>query len=184
MIGEGSGIVPDRGMNYLARGTLNTLMNLTDADLTQDTRNLNAQASTNARMSADTPKGLLAGSVVAVGTSGTVVRANVASKGVVGVVVNNAVGYPYDSSSGVGSGKCVYMHGASSVFSTDLYETRDTTGAADVAIAVGDLLYSSQNGLLCNAAQRSGGAGTDPVIGIVLIAPSTTDPFMAVQMRI
>jgi len=182
MIGEGSGIVPDRGMNYLARGTLNTLMNLTDADLTQDTRNLTTQASTNARMSADTPKGLLAGSVVSVGASGTVVRANQGDTDVVGVVVNNAVGYPYESISGVGSGKCVYLHGTSSVFTTDLYETRNEAGNADVAIAVGDRLYCSQNGLLCNASQAT--VGSSPVIGIVLIAPSTTDPFMAVQMRL
>jgi len=167
MIGEGSGIVPDRGMNYLARGTLNTLMNLTDADLTQD----NYTGMTSTRVSADTPKGLLAGSVVSVGpTSGTVVKAVAADYDVVGIVVNNAVGYPYESISGVGSGKCVYLHGASSVFTTDLYET-------NVTWAAGNLVYTSNNGFLTNT-------GGNVIIGVVLIAPSTTDPFMAVQMRI
>lgn len=177
MIGEGSGIVPDRGMNYLARGTLNTLMNLTDAGLTQDNRVGNNQKTKNTRLSADTPKGLLAGSVVSVGASGTVVASAAADTDVVGVVVNNAVGYPYESSSGVGSGKCVYLHGASSVFTTDLYETRNAADNADLAYAAGDRLYPSQNGLLTNE------AGTT-VVGIVLIAPSASDPFMAVQMRI
>ena len=165
MIGEGSGIVPDRGMNVLARGTFNSLMNLTEADLTQD----NYTGKTSTRVSADTPKGLLAGSVVAVGESGTVVKVAAASTDVVGIVLNNAVGYPYESSSGVGSGKCVYLHGASSVFTTDLYET-------NVTWAAGNLVYSSDNGFLTNT-------GTT-VIGVVLIAPSATDPFMAVQMRI
>ena len=176
MIGEGSGIVPDRGMNYLARGTLNTLMNLTEADLTQDTRNLTAQSLACTRMSTDTPKGLLAGSLVSVGASGTVVRASNSDYDVVGVVINNAVGYPYESSSGVGSGKCVYLHGASSVFTTDLYET--THGGGGVW-AAGDPVYSSDNGFLTRHQTSSG-----TLIGIVLIAPSATDPFMAVQMRI
>jgi hypothetical protein len=116
--------------------------------------------------------------VVSVGASGTVVRSAAADTDVVGIVVNNAVGYPYESSSGVGSGKCVYLHGASSVFTTDLYETRNAANSADLAYSAGDLLYASQNGLLTN---QSGG-GT--IVGVVLIAPSTTDPFMAVQMRI
>jgi len=129
---------------------------------------------TSTRVSADTPKGLLAGSVVAVGTvSGTVVKAG-ARTAVVGIVVNNAVGYPYESSSGVGSGKCVYLHGCSSVFTTDLYETAGLTNGAYTA---GDLLYSSVNGFISNVS-----SGT--CIGVLLIAPSTTDPFMAVQMRI
>lgn len=169
MIGEGSGIVPDRGMNILARGTLNTLMNLTEADLTQD--NYTVPHTTCNRVSVDTPKGLLAGSVVAVGNSGEVVKATSRDTDVVGIVVNNAVGYPYESSSGVGSGKCVYLHGSSSVFTTDLYETNVTWNA-------GDLVYSSDNGFLT----RTDGGGT--CIGVVLIAPSATDPFMAVQMRI
>jgi len=90
-------------------------------------------------------------------------------------VVNNAVGYPYESSSGVGSGKCVYLHGASSVFTTDLYET---AGLAGGAWAAGNSVYSSANGFLTN----NNGGGT--LLGVVLIAPSATDPFMAVQMRI
>jgi hypothetical protein len=169
-------------MNYLARGTLNTLMNLTEADLTQDNRVGNTQKTSNTRLSADTPKGLLAGSVVSVGASGTVVASGAADADIVGIVVNNAVGYPYESSSGVGSGKCVYLHGASSVFTTDLYETRNYDNSADLVYSAGDALHASQNGLLTN--ETGGTAGSNLTVGIVLIAPSTTDPFMAVQMRI
>jgi len=178
MIGEASGIVPDRGMNVLSRGNLNTLMNLNEDDLTQDNRPAtNAQAMANTRLSADTPKGLLAGSVVSVGDSGVAVKAAKADYDVIGVVLNNAVGYPFESSSGVASGKCPYLHGASSVFTTDLYETHTEAAAAQTYLA-GDRLYVSPNGLLT---RESGGS---VVVGICLIAPSTSDPFMAVQMRI
>ena len=179
MIGEGSGIVPDRGLNILYRVTLNTLMNLTEDGLTHDNVNANTQSQANTRLGADTPKGILAGSVVQVGaTSGTVVRANGTSKTapVVGVAINNAVGYPFESGSGVGSGKCPYIHGAGTVFTTDLYETV----AADLAPLTynpGDFLFASVNGLLTKETMTL-------VIGVVLIAPSATDPFMTVQMRI
>ncbi|MBD3261452.1 MAG: hypothetical protein GF334_07190 [Candidatus Altiarchaeales archaeon] len=181
MIGEGSGIVPDRGLNILYRVTLNTLMNLTDTDLTQDNTVGNTQKTNNSRLSSDTPKGLLAGSIVKVGTtSGTVVAAD-GSNGeyAVGVVINNAVGYPFESSSGVASGKCPYIHGSGTVFTTDLYETRNADNSADLSFSAADQLYVSQNGLLTNEASTSA-----QVIGVVLIAPSSTDPFMAVQMAI
>jgi len=181
MIGEASGIVPDRGLNILYRVTLNTLMNLTEDGLTQD--NLSTtQAQNNTRLGADTPKGLLAGSVVKVGSVSGTVEAAVGAAGepVVGVIINNAVGYPFESSSGVASGKAPYIHGAGTVFTTDLYET-DQAAAPGTAItyAAGDELYASQNGLLTNEH-----ATADVVVGIVLIAPSASDPFMAVQMRI
>lgn len=178
MIGEASGIVPDRGMNVLSRGNLNTLMNLNEDDLTQNNTVGNPQKTKNTRLSTDTPKGLLAGSVVSVGDSGVAVAATETDTDVIGVVLNNAVGYPFESSSGVASGKCPYLHGASSVFTTDLYETRNAADDDDLTYAAGDLLYASQNGLLTNE------DGTGTIVGVVLIAPSTSDPFMAVQMRI
>jgi len=180
MIGEASGIVPDRGLNILNRVTLNTLMNLTEADLTQDNTTGNAQKVANTRLSSDTPKGVLAGSVVKVGTtSGTVIAATgAASEAAVGIAINNAVGYPFESSSGVASGKCPYLHGAGTVFTTDLYETHNEAAAAQT-YSPGDYLYASQNGLLTKEKDTA-----TEVVGVVLIAPSATDPFMAVQMRI
>ena len=182
MIGEASGIVPDRGMNILYRVTMNTLGKLTDAGLTQANYS-STQQKANTRLSSSTPNGILAGSVVAVGTtSGTIVAAATNTYTIVGIAENNAVGYPYESSSGVGSGKCPYLCGSGSVFATDLYETASTTGVDITATYTpGCLLYASANGLLTNSAD---GAYSTLVVGVCLTAPSTSDPFMVVQMRI
>jgi hypothetical protein len=183
MIGEASGIAPDRGLNILHRVTMNTLMNLTETDLTQaNYNNGNAESVTNTRLSANTPKGLLAGSVVKCSsTAGAVAKAvGGASEGALGVVINNAVGYPFESGSGVASGKCPYLCGSGSVFSTDLYETYRQDGTTALTFAAGNPLYASRNGLLTNYNESS----ANEVIGIVLIAPSASDPFMVVQMRI
>jgi len=185
MIGEASGLAPDRGLNILYRVSMNTLMNLTETDLTQaNFTNGNAETITNTRLSANTPKGLLAGSVVKCSTTaGAVTKAiGAASEGALGIVINNAVGYPFESSSGVASGKCPYLHGSGTVFSTDLYETFLQDGSTALAWAAGDAVCASRNGLLTRYAVNQTSA--NEVIGIVLIAPSTSDPFMVVQMRI
>lgn len=181
MIGEASGIVPDRGLNILYRTTLNTFMNLTDLGLTTDNVNISTQSQANTRLGADTPKGILAGQVLQVGSvDGTVVRAvgTNANGALVGVAINNAVGYPFESSSGVASGKAPYIHGSGTVFATDLYETVAANLGA-LAYSAGDKLYASQNGLLTKETMAN-----TTVVGIVLRAPSTSDPFMVVQMRI
>ena len=192
MIGEASGIVPDRGMNILYRVTMNTLGKLTDAGLTQANYS-STQQKANTRLSSSTPNGILAGSVVAVGTTSGTIVAGIGASGdtntPVGIAENNAVGYPYESSSGVGSGKCPYLCGSGSVFATDLYETADTAGADTTAnYTAGCSLYCSPNGLLTNGKLANGspdstGKGST-VIGVCLTAPSTSDPFMVVQMRI
>lgn len=186
MIGEASGIVPDRGLNILYRVTMNTLMNLDSHGLTHDNYSSDQQVA-NTRLSADTPKGILAGAVVGVGaaTVSGVIRlaANAAATYTpLGIAINNAVGYPYESSSGVGSGKCPYLHGSGTVFATDLYETSNVAGNAVLTYTPGLPLYASANGLLVNA---TGAADTSMgVVGIVLIPPSASDPFMVVQLRI
>jgi hypothetical protein len=191
MVGEGSGIAPDRGLNILNRVTMNTLMNLTDAGLTRDNYGANAQSLANTRLSADTPKGILAGQILTVGTvSGTVVACTgtAATPSIligrpVGVAINNAVGYPFESSSGVASGKAPYLHGTGTVFSTDLYETVALDGTTPIVYAPGARLYASQNGLFSNIASTAVDVAAF-VVGIVLIAPSATDPFMVVQLSI
>lgn len=188
MIGEASGIVPDRGMNILYRVVLNTLGKLTDDGLTKDnyaSAENSTQSAANTRLSSSTPKGILAGMVVSVGsTSGTIVAAN-GSNTPVGIAENSAVGYPYESMSGVGSGKVPYLSGAGAVFATDLYETANAAGAA-ITYSPGDYLYTSENGLLINLTPTAEGIGSpdDTIIGVVLTAPSTSDPFMVVQSRI
>ena len=182
MIGEASGIVPDRGMNILYRVTLNSLGKLTDDGLTHNNYS-STQQTANTRLSASTPKGILAGMVLAVGSvSGTIVMCNQTYEPV-GVAENNAVGYPYESSSGVGSGKVPYLCGSGSCFATDLYETGRASDGADITASYtpGALLYSSTNGLLTNASDTVKGT---VAVGVVLTAPSSSDPFMVVQMRI
>jgi len=178
MIGEGSGIVPDRGLNIMYRVTLNTVMNLTDAGLTAANTCYNPSAS-DVRITSDVPSGILAGQVVMAGTSnGTAVKSDTTGVAL-GIAQNNAVGYSYESMSGAASGKVPYVCGSGSVFSTDVYEVY-TSGSVAQTYAAGDALYASANGLLT----KESGLGDTTIVGIVLVAPSTTDPFMVVQMRI
>ena len=187
MVGEGSGIVPDRGLNILYRVTMNTLMNLTDAGLTRDNYGANARSTANTRLSADTPKGILAGQFVCCSTTagavvactGSNIDASVLIGKPIGVAINNAVGYPYESSSGVGSGKCPYLHGSGTVYSTDLYETYDYLGTTAITYAAGNIVYCSGNGFITNVSDSVG-----YMLGVILIAPTTTDPFMVVQLTL
>jgi len=181
MVGEGSGIVPDRGLNILLRVSMNTILNLTDAGLTATNTCYNPTAA-DVRITSDTPTGVLAGQVVMCGTvNGTALKSD-GTGAPLGVAINNAVGYSYESMSGVGSGKLPYLHGAGSVFSTDLYEVYNSDGATALTYAAGNVLYVSANGNLTN--QASIGALDQTFIGVVIVAPTATDPYMVVQMRI
>ena len=176
MIGESSGIAPDRGLNILYRVTSNSLMNLVDTGLTATNTCYNPTAS-DVRITSDTPNGILAGMVLECGSTNGTVQKFDATGEPVGIAINNAVGYPYESMSGVGSGKVPYIHGSGTVFSTDLYEVY-TSGSVSQVYTAGDKLYSSVNGLIT----RESGLGSGVQIGICVIAPSSTDPFMAVQL--
>lgn len=180
--------LPNAHMNVLYRQTFNTYGQITTAGLTQDNRVGNAQKANNTRLNANTSKGILAGSVVAVAGSGTIGPcAGDASANdlAVGVAVNDAVGNPYESSSAVASERVVYAHGTGTVFNTDIYETKQTDGTAAVTYTAGDRLYASQNGLLTNS------SGMDLVvsayhtkIGQVLQVPTASNPYMTVQMSL
>lgn len=179
--------VPDSHMEVLYRQTFNTIGKITSAGLTQDNRVGNDQKANNTRLNANTNKGILAGSVVAVAGDGEIGpcagdSSSVADKAV-GVAINDALGNAYESSSAVASERVVYLHGTGSVFRTDIYETKATDGTAAVTYTAGDFVYASQNGLLTNV---SGMDNTtySTLIGIVTQAPSSTDAYMTVQMRI
>jgi hypothetical protein len=179
----------DTHCEVLYRQTYNTRCDITSGGLTQNNRVGDSQKANNARLNASTPLGILAGSVVAVagdflvgpcaGDSSTTFDK------AVGIAVNNAVGNPYESSSAVASGKCVYAHGTGTVIHTDIYETKQTDGATNIAYTAGDKIYSSRHGLLTNV---SGLDNTNvmysTLIGICIKAPSGSDPYMAVQLRI
>ena len=151
---------PDTHVEVLQRQAFNTIGAITAVGLTQDNRvstgtttAWNNQKANNTRLNASTPKGILAGSVVAVAGNGligpcagdsTVFVADMA----VGIAINNAVGNPYESSSGAASGKVVYAHGSGTVLQTDNYETVINAGTTAITYTTGDKLYSSRNGLL------------------------------------
>lgn len=181
--------VPDTHMVVEYRQTFNSKGKVTDDGLTQNNRVGNDQKKNNTRLDANTNKGILAGSVAAVAGDGYIGpcagdSASVSDKAV-GMTVNDALGNAFESSSAVASERVVYLHGSGSMFLTDVYETKQTDGTADVTYTAGDYVYASQNGLLTNV---SGMDNTDltysTLIGILLKAPSATDPYMAVQMRI
>ena len=179
--------VPDQHVEVLQRQAFNTIGALATGSLTQDNRVGNAQKVANTRLNANTPKGLLAGSVVAVagnGLIGACAGDSTTADKAVGIAINNAVGNPFESSSGVGSGKCVYAHGTGTVLRTDIYETYKQDGSTPVAYTAGDLLYSSQNGLLINVLDSTNNAPYATIIGICLSAPTATDSYLSVQMRI
>jgi hypothetical protein len=182
---------PDTHCEVLYRQTYNTRGDITAGGLTQNNRVGDNQKVNNARLNANTPLGILAGSVVAVagdfsigpcvGDSAT------AFDKAVGIAVNNALGNPYESSSAVASGKCVYAHGTGTVINTDIYETKETGGSVDIVYTAGDKLYASRHGLLTNTLGMDNTSyiptyGT--LLGICLKAPTPSDPYMAVQLRI
>lgn len=181
--------VPDTHMETLCRQTYNTIGVITSASLTQDNRVGNDQKKNNTRLNADTNKGILAGSVVAVAGNGTIGPCAGDSSAVfdkaVGIAVNDALGNALESSSAVASERIVYLHGTGSVFRTDIYETKATDGTANVTYTAGDKLYASQNGLLTNTTGMDNTNLTySTLIGICTSAPTATDNYMTVQMRI
>ena len=176
----------DTHMDVLYRQTYNTIGQITTDGLTQDNRVGNVQKQNNTRLNANTAKGILAGSVVAVvgdGLIGPCLKDGTNADLAVGVAINDALGNPYTSSSAVASERVVYCHGTGTVFETDIYETKQTDGTAAVVFAAGDFVYASANGLLTNSTGLAETTGST-VVGIITKAPSVTDAYMTVQMRI
>ena len=184
---------PDTHVEVLYRQTYNTYGNITALGLTKDNRLGNNQATGNQRLSAGTPKGILAGSVVAVAGDGSIGPCAGDSTTVfdkaVGIAVNNALGNPYESSSAVASNKVVYAHGTGTVIRTDIYETvLNSDGVTLINYTAGDKMYPSQNGLLTNASGLVDAScitlGNATLMGILLQKPTGTDPYMVVQLRV
>jgi hypothetical protein len=178
---------PDTHVEVLYRQTYNTRGDIAASGLTQNNRVGNDWKANNTRLNTSTPLGILAGSVVAVADDFSIGPCAGDSSSTfdkaVGIAINNAVGNPYESSSAVASGKCVYAHGTGTVLSTDIYETSD--GTSTITYTAGDKLYASQNGLLTNVSGMDNTNLTySTLIGICLRAPSASDPYMAVQLRI
>jgi len=192
---------PDKRLEVLYRQTYNTLGAIDATGLTQDNIVGNVQKTSNSRLVAtNPPKGILAGSVVAVTGAGSigpcVSDSSTAHDTAVGIAVNDAVGNPYESASAVASGKCVYAHGTGTVIRTSLYEMV-TPGNATIAYVAGDTVFASSNGLLSKYATTkvdgsnlgqivftNVGANATP-IGIILDPPASGNGYyMTVQLKI
>lgn len=185
---QSSNPYPDTHCDVLYRQTYNTFGDITSAGLTQDNRVGNVQKVGNTRLNNNTNKGILAGSVVAIAGSGTIGPcagdSTTAFDKAVGIAINDALGNRYESSSAVASNKVVYAHGTGTVLKTDIYETVKQDGATSITYSAGDKLYASQNGLLVNTLETDTSAAYSTLIGIVLTAPTSTDAYMTLQMRI
>jgi hypothetical protein len=186
MLGQSNLVASDAGMKILYRGTLNTLMGITEAGLKKVNTSGNPQAENNTTLDSSI-QGILSGQVLEIKGDGIVGAADSTNDGtapVVGLAVNNAVGYDYESMSGAASEKAPYIHGTGSVVAVDVYETVEIDGSTGIDYAAGDKLYASQNGLLTNASGLDTVGAGATVVGIVLVAPSASNPFMYVQLSV
>lgn len=146
------------------RTTFNSLFELGADCFTKDNQSIAAPGEV-------LPRGVLGGSVAALdGTNSYTVVAADGEKTPVGLFVNNAAGNPFENAPGVASNKVAIAHKLASV-EVDVYE--------DDVFVLGDKLYASANGYLTNT------ESTDAtVIGIVTKLPTSTDPFLGLEMRI
>jgi len=162
-------------LSILIRGQLDSIPVISDACFTK----ANYGNNTNTTLSANTPRGVLGGSVAAcsAGLDYTAVPMTT-SLMPLGLFVNDAAGAAFENSPAVASGKLAIMKGLASV-EVDVYETRNAADNADLTYAVGEKLYGSAYGLLTNETTAS-----SVVIGIVTKAPSTSSPTLGLDMRI
>jgi hypothetical protein len=168
-----------RGGNSMAlyiliRGYASSIPSLADVCFTKD----NYGDGTNTTMSVNTPRGILGGSVAAVGGDYIAIPGTLTTTPI-GLFMNDAAGAAFENAPAVASGKVAVMRGNASV-EVDVYETQTAANHANaLTYAVGDKLYSSANGLLTNEASTEG-----TVIAVVTKVPTTASPTLGVEMRI
>lgn len=140
--------------------------------------NFTTGVTVNSRLSVDTNRGVLGGSVAVVKGEGIVGGPTVpaalpydptvdgALEQPLGVFINDAAGNAFESTSAAGSGRGVYLMGLG-VYAVDVYETnrRDSTGvhtATTMTYVAGDRLFMDcQSGLLTKRYPSTQAAGYD-----------------------
>ena len=162
-------------LTILIRGQLNSLSVLDSTAFTKT----NFGVHPNTTLSANTPRGVLGGSVAAVsdGDDYTAIPGT-ADIAPLGLFVNDAAGAAFENAPAVASGKIAVMKGQGSV-EIDVFETRNAADNADLVYAVGEDLFSSAQGFLTNETSADG-----TVIGIVTKVPITASPTLGLDMRI
>ena len=168
-------------LTILIRTQLDSIPVLSDDCFTK--QNFGANAGGNATLSINTPRGILGGSIAAIspGLDYTVVPCNDHLRPV-GLFVNDAAGAAFENSPAVASGKVAVIKGLPSV-EVDVYETVDKQ-AVDIVYIVGQLLYSSDQGLLTNVISTEGATVNGTVIGVLTKRPTTASPTMGLDQRI
>ena len=163
-------------LTILIRTQLSSIPVLSDDCFTK--QNYGANVGGNSTLSVNTPRGVLGGSVAGIspGLDYTVVPCTTILQPV-GLFVNDAAGAAFENSPAVASGKIAVIKGLASV-EVDVYETNETN-AAPVVYAVGNFLYSSDQGLLTTT-----DAGSQTIVGIVTKRPSTASPTLGLDERL
>jgi hypothetical protein len=109
-----------------------------------------------------------------------------------GVFLNDAIGNPFENTPGAASGKGAYVCGSGSCIGVSIYETRVQVGGSGVLSpnwAPGDKVYASVNGLFTNLSTdayeyRVSGNPAPTVMGIVKVAPDSTNGLLVVDLRV
>lgn len=175
-------------------GIKNSLDDLQDLAFTQDNRGAGtaapgvgagldsayaAQRLANTTLDDSTPRGLLAGSVVAMTGDREIGHCNgdLAMRPL-GLLINDVAGKAFENTPAVASGKGPYLHAGAEVL-INVYETVETDGTTPITYAAGDLVYCSPNGLVSQEASVEG-----TVLGVVKKVPTAADPFLGLQLFI
>jgi len=175
-------------LQILLAGHRTSLGQLTNAAFTKSNATGNAQLVANLTLAPyRNVVGALGGSVAAIVGSDLIGPAGAAASGdgVVGLFINDVAGNPFENSPAAASGMGPYVNGTDT-YEVDIFETHDTSGNPIQLPQPGELLYSSQNGLLTSIRGLSGGTAPTgaTVIGIVTAAPNSSNLVLRFDMRI
>lgn len=163
-------------LRILYPGDRNTLSTLSSSGFSR--QNYGAVGMTSARITADSPDGVLGG-MVADYSDNYETDICGAQNQPVGIYLNDAAGEPFENTPAVASGKVTMMTSLGS-YETDIYETRNEANNADLVYAAGDKLYCSKNGLLTNASD----AANTFLVAVVSKAPTATDPWLGFNSKL
>lgn len=128
-------------------------VSLSDAAAVQD----NSAGITNALITAETPLGVLGGSVAAVKNDGTYGPCTGAGELAAGLFGIDAAGEPFESNRPKDHGKITLVSGG--FHSVDMYEVRNELDNADLTYTAADLLYVSARGLLTSDSTATANGG-------------------------
>lgn len=121
----------------------------------------------------------------------------------IGIYINDALGNAFENTPGVASGRGAYVCGSGSCVGVSIYETKNLLGAGaltpgdPVTYHVGDKLYASCNGFICNeitdayeynvtvpAVPTAPATYDVTVIGIVKVAPDANSSLLVFDVRV